>query len=104
MRFINRLIIALLITNIGIYPAHACMQLNRSLLDGTIIEGTQISDTPQPHFYLDSSNTRKVLQQKLHQAWNIYNKTHAIKDYSDFGAMLTYSEQYQRAQKIFQEI
>jgi tetratricopeptide (TPR) repeat protein len=104
VRFINKLIIALLLLNAGIYPAHACMQLYRSLLDGTVIEGFGISDTPQAHFDLDDPNTRKVLQQKLHQAWNIYHKTHSIKDYSDFGAYLAYSGQYQRALKIFQEI
>ena len=54
MRIINRLIIALLLLNVGIYPASACMQMYRSLLDGTIIEGVGMSETPQAHFDLDS--------------------------------------------------
>lgn len=104
MRFTYKFILALLLLNVGIYPASACMQLYRSSLDGTITEGIGISDTPQAHFDLSDHNVRKDLQQKLHKAWSIYNKTHAIKDYNDFGAMLIYSGQYQRAQKIFKEI
>jgi len=104
MRFTYKLIIALLLLNAAIHPAHACMQLYRSLLDGTTIEGTGMSEIPQAHFDLDSHNTRKILKQKLHRAYELYSKTHALKDYNDFGALLVYSGQYTRAQKIFQEI
>jgi|GEM_PF-1422496 len=104
MRYFWRLLFAVLFLNAGIYPALACGWLYRSLLDGTVIKSDRISDTPQAHFDLNSPNARKVLNQKLHQAWDIYRKSHAIKDYNDFGAMLMYSGQYERAQKIFQEI
>lgn len=104
MRFVHRFIIALLLLTAGIYPAHACGWVYRSLLDGTIVQVGEFPEIPQAQFDPNSSDTRKKLQQKLHEAWDIYRKTHAIKDYNDFGAMLMYCGQYQRAQKVFVEI
>jgi len=104
MRYFWRLLLAVLFLNASIYPARACGWLYRSLLDGTVIKSDRISDTPQAHFNLDSPDVRNIVDEKLHQAWDIYNKTHALKDYNDLGAMLMYSGQYERAQQIFQEI
>lgn len=100
MRFTYKLIIALLLLNAAIYPARACLNLYRSLLNGTVIPSGP-SDTPQPKFYTDD---RQWLQECIIKAKQTYQKSHAINDYSDYGVMLAYSGQYKKAKKIFQKI
>jgi tetratricopeptide (TPR) repeat protein len=93
-----------MLLNCCVPHAHACAWLYRSLLNGIIIQGDDVSHTPQAHFNRDFPPVRKELHQQLLKAERIYHKTHNIKDYSDYGAMLMYNGQYTKAQKIFQEI
>jgi len=62
------------------------------------------TETPQAKFDKNSHDSRLLLKQKLEKAKHIYQKSHAIKDYSDYGVMLIYTGQYTKAQNIFKEI
>jgi tetratricopeptide (TPR) repeat protein len=62
------------------------------------------TETPQAKFDKNSHDSRLLLQQKLEKAKHLYQKSHAIKDYSDYGVMLIYNGQYTKAQNIFKEI
>ena len=93
--------IILTITLFFIIPSFACLNESRILINGQ----TTISDEESlvPHGHLSYQN-RKAYEKELIKLYNSWNKDKQIEDYSDYGVVLVYLGEYDKALKVFQEI
>lgn len=86
---------------LGDITAIGCMNEYRALLNGRIEELPEQNAVPYGRF---NSGNRDNLVEQLHQADSIYRATGKVEDYSDYGTMLVYAGQYQKAKAVFQAI
>lgn len=92
------LFLSCFITSKSVY---SCINEYRSLLNGQLSFKSIDNPTPRGRF---NSSDKEFLIQKLQEADSIYQLTKKIEDYSDLGALMVYTGQYNTAKKIFLEI
>jgi hypothetical protein len=80
-------------------PAYCCLNPYRSLLNGEITAAESSFSAPYA-FYSDKNELKKALR----EAYNIYKQTGKTEDYSDYGVMLVFDGQLDKAKAIFRQI
>ena len=96
---IKRIILA--ITLFFIIPSFACLNESRILLNGQTTISDEESLVPYGHFFYKN---RKAYEKELIKLYDSWKKDNQIEDYSDYGVVLVYLGEYNKALKVFQEI
>ncbi len=87
----------------GYLPAYSCLNEYKALLNGKLVfgEGQEVFVVPQSNLGM---LTAKDLSDSLRKAEITYKRSGKLTDYSDYGVMLCYNNQYQAAKIVFKEI
>jgi len=92
------ILITLLFT---LQPTFACLNEIRILLNGKTTISDEESPVPYGHNYLES---RSDIESKLKEVYKDWIEKKNLDDYSDYGVLLVYLGEYQKALKVYENI
>ncbi len=93
-----RYIIIFILITLTTTQSYCCLNEYRTLLDGEVVFTDAEHLVPSPRY------NKMALLEKLNRAYNAYQLSRDLTDYSDYGVALAFNGNFQKANAIFLEI